>query len=75
MNVIGLLLHIGSVIKTVEDGERLVKDILDKQAAGQDAIKTLEDIAGLIASSVIPLPAGLTVAQAQQIISDLKGVL
>lgn len=75
MNVIQILLHIGSVIKTVDDGEKVFNDIVGKKSVEGDLIQTLTDAAALVAAGLIPLPEGITIAMVQAALNELKAVL
>lgn len=75
MNTIQILLHLGSIIRTIEDGEKTIGDLTHHAPAGTDAIKTLEDVVSLIAVGVVPLPAGLTIEMIRSAFDELKGVL
>lgn len=75
MNVIQVILHLGSIIRVVEDGDKLFNDLVHKAPVGTDATQTLSDIGALIASGAVPMPVGMTIDAVQQMIADLKGVL
>lgn len=70
-----LLLHVGSIVGTGKDGIQLVEDFLQKKGGEvekADALKFLDDLAGLVASEVIPLPPGVSAEEAQSIFGQLK---
>lgn len=75
MNVVQLLLHIGSVVKVGEDLEKVIADLVAKKDAAVDATTTLTDLGALLTSGAIPLPAGVTAAEVTAMLADLQTAL
>jgi hypothetical protein len=77
MNIVTLLLHIGTFSADVADVKALVTDLVGKNTAGVkvDVAKLVADLTALFTAGLIPLPAGVTLEQATQILSGLAAIV
>lgn len=77
MNIVTLLLHIGTFAGDVTDVKTLVSDLVAKNTANVkvDVAKLITDLTALFTSNLIPLPAGVTIDQATQILQGLSAIL
>lgn len=76
MNLMTLLLHIGTFSGDVADVKTLIQDLIAKNSAGvkADVTKVIADLVALFTSNLIPLPPGVTLDQATQILQGLSAI-
>jgi hypothetical protein len=73
-NAIKLLLHLGSLIKTLKDFEKGIQDLVQGKSASADLQSIVLDLTSLFQSGVITLP-GVSSDQAASIIGDIQKAL
>lgn len=77
MNLLTLLLHIGTFSGDVADVKTLIQDLVAKNATNvkTDVAKVVTDLIALFTNNLIPLPAGVTLAQVTQILNGFASVV
>jgi hypothetical protein len=73
-SILALLLHIGSVLKTIKDIEAGVADVVKGKASAADAQAVLADLAALLSSGIFNIP-GLSGDQLTAVIGQLTAAL
>ncbi|PWU11830.1 MAG: hypothetical protein C5B47_00270 [Verrucomicrobia bacterium] len=72
--ILKLILHIGTVIKTVKDTEHGVEDVIAGKLTVADIETLLNDIVELVKAGVITIP-GVTVEEFTKIIADIEAAI
>lgn len=71
MSPISIILHVGTVIKSLRDIEKGVADAISGHPSKDDLKAVIQDVLSLVQSGVISFP-GFTEAQLQQALTDLE---
>jgi hypothetical protein len=75
MPILPILAHLSVVIRTGEDGEKAVMDLIHGRVSASDFLAILEDIGEDFADAIVPIPSGLTLEAIQAAIASLSALL
>lgn len=69
-----ILLHLGTIIKTLEDLEKAIQDVVQGKASQDDLNALLTDLQSILSSGIINIP-GATSDQITQALADIAKVI
>ena len=72
MNLIALIFHPATDLKTAEDADKLYSDLIAGKDISQDILNSLIDVLTLVVDGVFPPPFGMVISAIQTFIALIK---